>query len=90
MNGRAGTASKRSLPAEPPGSDRRRNPLALIVERAGGAATADYQRALRLEPEKCTEVPVFRGPNNEVERVTAYPRAEVDGVTLADRAVVCG
>ena len=52
MDGGAGNVSNRSLPAEPTDSAKRGNPMAMLVERAGGAATAGYQRTLELQPEK--------------------------------------
>jgi fructose-1,6-bisphosphatase I len=51
------------------------NPMAMIVEQAGGAATTGRQRILDLQPEKLHQrVPVFLGSKNEVERVTACHR----------------
>ena len=52
------------------------NPMALIVEQAGGAATTGRERILDVVPEKLHQrVPVFLGSRNEVERVTARHRA---------------
>jgi fructose-1,6-bisphosphatase I len=49
------------------------NPMALIVEQAGGAATNGKQRILDIQPGKLHErVAVFLGSKNEVERVTSY------------------
>ena len=49
------------------------NPMAFIVEQAGGAATNAKQRILDLQPTKLHErVSVVLGSKNEVERVTAY------------------
>ncbi len=49
------------------------NPMAMIVEQAGGAATTGRERILDVQPEKLHQrVPVFLGSKNEVERVTAY------------------
>jgi fructose-1,6-bisphosphatase I len=49
------------------------NPMAFIVEQAGGAATDGRQRILDIQPEKLHQrVPVFLGSKNEVERVTSY------------------
>jgi len=49
------------------------NPMAFIVEQAGGAATDGHQRILDIQPEKLHQrVAVFLGSKNEVERVTAY------------------
>ncbi len=52
------------------------NPMAFLVEQAGGAATNGHQRILEVQPEKLHErVAVFLGSKNEVERVTGYHRA---------------
>src|SRR5689334_7990470 len=49
------------------------NPMAMIVEQAGGAATTGIQRMLDVQPEKLHQrVAVFLGSRNEVERVTGY------------------
>ena len=49
------------------------NPMAFLVEQAGGAATDGAQRILDIEPEKLHQrVPVFLGSKEEVERVTQY------------------
>jgi fructose-1,6-bisphosphatase I len=49
------------------------NPMAFIVEQAGGAATDGRQRILDIVPTKLHQrVPVFLGSKNEVDRVTAY------------------
>lgn len=51
------------------------NPMAFIVEQAGGAATTGRERILDVQPEKLHQrVPVFLGSRNEVEQVTAYHR----------------
>ncbi|MCE3001876.1 MAG: class 1 fructose-bisphosphatase [Xanthomonadaceae bacterium] len=51
------------------------NPMALIVEQAGGAATDGHGRLLDRTPRGLHErVPVFLGSRQEVERVTAYHR----------------
>ena len=51
------------------------NPMAFIVEQAGGAATTGRTRILDIQPEKLHQrVPVILGSSNEVERVTAYHR----------------
>ena len=47
------------------------NPMAFIVEQAGGAATNAQQRILDLQPTKLHErVSVVLGSRNEVQRVT--------------------
>ncbi len=49
------------------------NPMALIVEQAGGAATNGKRRILDIQPQKLHErVAVFLGSRSEVERVTSY------------------
>jgi fructose-1,6-bisphosphatase I len=49
------------------------NPMALIVEQAGGAATNGRQRILDIEPDALHQrVGVVLGSKNEVERVTRY------------------
>jgi fructose-1,6-bisphosphatase I len=51
------------------------NPMAFIVEQAGGAATTGRERILDLAPAKLHQrVPVILGSRNEVERVTGYHR----------------
>jgi fructose-1,6-bisphosphatase I len=60
------------------------NPMAFIVEQAGGAATTGRERILEIVPERLHQrVPVFLGSKNEVERATAYH------LTPADRADAC-
>jgi len=52
------------------------NPMALIVEQAGGAATDGRTRILELQPQKLHQrVAVILGSKNEVERVTSYHAA---------------
>jgi len=49
------------------------NPMAMIVEAAGGAATTGRERILSIQPTKLHQrVPVVLGSKNEVERVTRY------------------
>ena len=49
------------------------NPMAFLVEQAGGAATNGTQRILDVVPAKLHErVSVILGSRNEVERVTGY------------------
>ncbi|MCI4439809.1 class 1 fructose-bisphosphatase [Tibeticola sp.] len=49
------------------------NPMAWLVEQAGGAATNGHQRILDIQPKSLHErVAVFMGSKNEVERVTSY------------------
>ena len=52
------------------------NPMAFLIEQAGGAATNGSERILEIEPKKLHErVAVFLGSTSEVERVTGYHRA---------------
>jgi fructose-1,6-bisphosphatase I len=49
------------------------NPMAMIVEQAGGAATDGKQRILDIVPHKLHQrVPVFLGSKAEVDVVTGY------------------
>lgn len=49
------------------------NPMAFIVEQAGGAATNGKIRLMDIQPEKLHQrVPVFLGSRNEIERVIQY------------------
>jgi fructose-1,6-bisphosphatase I len=49
------------------------NPMAFLIEKAGGAATNGKQRIMDLMPGKLHErVSVILGSKNEVERATAY------------------
>ena len=51
------------------------NPMAFIVEQAGGAATDGQQRIMDLMPGKLHQrVAVVMGSKNEVERITGYHR----------------
>ncbi len=51
------------------------NPMAMIIEQAGGAASTGTQRILDVAPEEIHQrVPVILGSKTEVERVTAYHR----------------
>lgn len=51
------------------------NPMAFLVEQAGGAATDGQNRLLEIRPERLHQrIPVFLGSKNEVERVTHYHR----------------
>ncbi|MFV5215608.1 class 1 fructose-bisphosphatase [Azonexus caeni] len=52
------------------------NPMAFLVEQAGGAATTGRQRILEIAPDGLHQrVPVILGSKNEVDRVTAYHAA---------------
>lgn len=49
------------------------NPMAWLVEQAGGAATNGKQRILDIQPTQLHErVSVILGSKNEVEKVTQY------------------
>ncbi len=49
------------------------NPMAFIMEQAGGAATTGYERIMEVTPERIHQrVGVVMGSKNEVERVTSY------------------
>jgi fructose-1,6-bisphosphatase I len=49
------------------------NPMAFIVEQAGGAATNGVKRIMEIQPEKLHQrVPVFLGSRDEVALVTSY------------------
>nr|WP_316644111.1 class 1 fructose-bisphosphatase [uncultured Roseateles sp.] len=49
------------------------NPMAFLIEQAGGAATNGRTRIMELQPTKLHErVAVMLGSRNEVERITAY------------------
>jgi fructose-1,6-bisphosphatase I len=52
------------------------NPMAFLVEQAGGGATTGRQRILDIAPDGLHQrVPVILGSKNEVDRVTAYHAA---------------
>ena len=62
------------------------NPMAMLIEQAGGAATTGRQRILEVAPDSLHQrVPVILGSKNEVERVERYHH-EYD--TGADRPFV--
>jgi fructose-1,6-bisphosphatase I/sedoheptulose-1,7-bisphosphatase/fructose-1,6-bisphosphatase I len=62
------------------------NPMAMLIEQAGGAASTGRQRILDVEPDSLHQrVPVILGSKNEVERLERYHR-EYD--TGADRPFV--
>jgi fructose-1,6-bisphosphatase I len=52
------------------------NPMAMLIEQAGGAATTGRERILDLQPTSLHQrVPVILGSKNEVERVTSYHKS---------------
>lgn len=53
------------------------NPMSMLMENAGAAATNGHQRILDIQPEKIHQrVAVFLGAAEEVERVTSYHKEE--------------
>lgn len=49
------------------------NPMAMLVEQAGGLATTGRQRIMDIQPEQLHQrVPVILGSKNEVERIAGY------------------
>jgi fructose-1,6-bisphosphatase len=57
------------------------NPMALIVEQAGGAASTGRQRILEVQPSSLHQrVPVILGSRNEVERLARYHQEHEEGV----------
>jgi len=49
------------------------NPMAFLIEQAGGAATTGTERIMTMAPHKLHQrVPVIMGAKNEVERVTRF------------------
>ena len=49
------------------------NPMAFIVEQAGGAATDGRNRILDIQPHKLHQrIAMVLGSKNEVDRVTSY------------------
>jgi fructose-1,6-bisphosphatase I len=55
------------------------NPMAFIIEQAGGAATTGRQRIMDVQPGGLHQrVPVFLGSKEEVELATHY-HLEADG-----------
>lgn len=52
------------------------NPMAFLIEQAGGKATNGHEDILDLQPEKLHQrIAVFLGAKEEVERVTGYHKA---------------
>ena len=52
------------------------NPMSLLIEQAGGAATTGRSRILDIQPTELHQrVPVIIGSKHEVERVTGYHTA---------------
>lgn len=60
------------------------NPMAMIVEQAGGAASTGRERILEVEPASLGQrVPVILGSRREVERLRSYHEAYDRGEPLA-------
>ncbi|QLY28009.1 class 1 fructose-bisphosphatase [Nocardia huaxiensis] len=56
------------------------NPIAFIVEQAGGAATTGHERVLEVRPEELHQkIPFIFGSRNEVERIERYHREPEEG-----------
>ncbi len=57
------------------------NPMAMIVEQAGGAASTGRERLLEVQPESLhARVPVILGSRDEVERIERYHREHDAGL----------
>jgi fructose-1,6-bisphosphatase len=57
------------------------NPMAMIVEAAGGAASTGRQRILDVQPEALHQrVPVILGSRAEVERIARYHDEHDEGI----------
>ncbi len=55
------------------------NPMSMLIEQAGGAASTGYKRILDLQPQGLHQrVPVILGSKNEVETVVGYHRDAMD------------
>jgi fructose-1,6-bisphosphatase I len=49
------------------------NPMAFLIEQAGGAASTGYERILDIKPTALHQrIPVILGARHEVERVVTY------------------
>jgi fructose-1,6-bisphosphatase I len=56
------------------------NPIAFIVEQAGGGASTGRERVLDLQPTGLHQrAPLILGSRNEVERIERYHRDQADG-----------
>ncbi len=56
------------------------NPMAMIVEQAGGAASTGQQRIMDLSPATLHQrIPVILGSKNEVARIDLYHREHAEG-----------
>jgi fructose-1,6-bisphosphatase len=63
------------------------NPMAMIVEQAGGAASTGRQRILDIEPEGLHQrIPLILGSRAEVDRLVRYHKAHDRGDDVAFEA----
>ncbi len=57
------------------------NPMAMLVEQAGGAASTGRDRIMEVAPEALhARIPVILGSKNEVERIERYHREHEEGL----------
>ena len=57
------------------------NPMAMIIEQAGGAASTGLQRIVEIDPEDLHQrVPVILGSRSEVERAVSYHKTPAASV----------
>ena len=57
------------------------NPIGMVIEQAGGAASTGRQRILEVQPESLHQrVPVMLGSRNEIERLERYHREYDSGL----------
>jgi fructose-1,6-bisphosphatase I len=67
------------------------NPLAFIVEQAGGLATDGARRILDIEPTELHQrSPLYIGSKDEVETVSEFLDTEVDGTPRRRRQDLAG
>jgi fructose-1,6-bisphosphatase I/sedoheptulose-1,7-bisphosphatase len=67
------------------------NPMAFIVEQAGGAASTGRERLLEVEPTELHQrVPVILGSKSEVERIVRYHREHAQGLDRPYRSPLFG
>lgn len=68
------------------------NPVAFLVEQAGGGASTGYKRMLDVEPEELHQrIGLVFGSKNEVERIERYHREsntrQYDAPLFAERGL---
>jgi fructose-1,6-bisphosphatase len=57
------------------------NPIAFIIEQAGGRATTGHLRVMDIKPESLQQrIPLILGSKNEVERIERYHREHEQGL----------